>query len=53
MSIIPLPGGAHEEKRTKGTFFCCRVVATIDVKEQKLKPFLDKIQVEEYEYPLQ
>ena len=28
------------------------VVATIDVKEQKLKLFLDKIQVEEYEYRL-
>jgi putative transposase len=28
------------------------VVATIDVKEQKLKLFLDTIQVEEYKYPL-
>ncbi len=28
------------------------VVATIDVKEQKLKLFLDKIQVEEYKYLL-
>jgi hypothetical protein len=28
------------------------VVATIDVKEQKLKLFLDKIQVEEYKYRL-
>ncbi len=28
------------------------VVATIDVKEQKLKLFLDKIQVEEFDYKL-
>ena len=28
------------------------VVATIDVKEQKLKLFLDTIQVEEYKYQL-
>jgi hypothetical protein len=28
------------------------VVATIDVKEQKLKLLLDKIQVEEYKYRL-
>jgi len=28
------------------------VVATIDVKEQKLKLFLDKIQIEEYRYRL-
>jgi len=28
------------------------VVATIDVKEQRLKLFLDKIQVQEYEYRL-
>ena len=28
------------------------VVATIDVKEQKLKLFLDKIQIEEYKYQL-
>jgi len=28
------------------------VVATIDVKEQKLKIFLDTIQVEEYQYQL-
>jgi hypothetical protein len=28
------------------------VVATIDVKEQKLKLFLDKIQIEEYKYRL-
>jgi hypothetical protein len=28
------------------------VVATIDVKEQKLKLFLDKTQVEEFEYQL-
>jgi hypothetical protein len=28
------------------------VVATVDVKEQKLKLFLDTIQVEEYEYQL-
>jgi len=27
-------------------------VATIDVKEQKLKLFLDTIQIEEYEYQL-
>jgi putative transposase len=29
------------------------VVATIDVKEQKLKLFLDTIQVEEYKYQMQ
>jgi putative transposase len=28
------------------------VVATIDVKEQKLKLFLDKTQVEEFDYKL-
>ena len=28
------------------------VVATVDVKEQKLKIFLDTIQVEEYKYQL-
>ncbi len=28
------------------------VVATVDVKEQKLKLFLDKIQVEEYNYQM-
>jgi putative transposase len=28
------------------------VVATIDVKEQKLKLFLDKTQVEEFDYQL-
>lgn len=28
------------------------VVATIDVKEQKLKLFLDKIQIEEFDYNL-
>ena len=28
------------------------MVATIDVKEQKLKIFLDKIQIEEFDYKL-
>jgi putative transposase len=28
------------------------VVATIDVKEQKLKLYLDKIQVEDFDYKL-
>ncbi len=31
---------------------CEYVVATIDVKEQKLKLFLDKTQVEEFDYQL-